>query len=325
MARIPAGQLIDGRRQPSAGEKATAFSRRASGWIRPGRAPRSQGAAWDPALALWRAVLLVLPLVAALLAFMVYPLVKLFVDSLMTGNGLANYVEALSSSAVRRATVTTLVMSAIVTGTAVVLGGFIAWALRTTRHRAMRLLLWTSVLMPLWMGVVVKNYAFVLLLARNGSINKLLVAMGLIDEPLQLLYTPVAVAIGMVYAMLPYAVFSMYAVLITIDLDLLNAARVMGATLFRSMFSIVLPLALPGIIASSAIVFSISIGFYVTPILLGGAQSPFLASVIDAEIFSYFSYPQAASVSVLLLAIAMVILGVAIKFVGAAQLRRVAL
>ena len=324
MARVPTGQLIGKFLAGSVRGKTSAFPRQPTKGSRSRPVHHDQGSGWDPSLAQWKAILLVSPLVAALLLFMVYPLAKLLIDSVTTGNGLTNYVEALSSSAVRRATVTTLAMSAIVTVTSVVMGGSVAWALRTVRHGVIRVVLWTSVLMPLWMGVVVKNYTLVLLLARNGAINKFLMLIGVVDEPLQLLYTPVAVVVGMVYAMLPYAVFSMYAVLVTIDLDVLNASRVMGATVLRSMITVALPLALPGIVASAAIVFCISVGFYVTPILLGGAQSPFLASVIDADIFSYFNYPQAASVSVLLLMIALVILVITIKVVGAAQLRRVA-
>ncbi len=266
------------------------------------------------------ALLLVGPLLIVLLGFVVYPLVKLTIDSLSTGEGAGNYAAVIESPAGRRALITTLVAAAIVSVAAVALGGLLAWYIRMTRHNSVRIVLWLAVLVPFWMGTVVKNYSIVILLSAEGPLNKLLEALGL--SPLSLLYTTTAVGIGMVYTMIPYAAFSLYGVFLTIDETLLDAAKGMGASRLRVARTVVLPLALPGIVASAALVFAISLGFYVTPVLLGGAQTPFMASYIQDYIFTFFDYPVASAASVILLAVALVTLGLALRAVGRARLVR---
>jgi mannopine transport system permease protein len=288
---------------------------------RPG-GPANRGArgGWDPILANRWALLLVAPLLIVLLGFVVYPLVKLTIDSLTTGEGAGNYTAVLRSSAGRRALITTMLASAGVSLAAVALGGLIAWYIRTTRHGRVRAMLWLAVLAPFWMGTVVKNYSIVILLSAEGPLNKLL---GLFDiPPTSLLYTSTAVGIGMVYTMIPYAAFSLYGVFLTIDESLLDAARSLGASRLRVTRTVVGPLALPGIVASAALVFAISLGFYITPVLLGGAQTPFMASYIQDYIFTFFDYPLASAAAVILLVVALVTLGLALLMVGRQRLLR---
>jgi putative spermidine/putrescine transport system permease protein len=218
--------------------------------------------------------------------------------------------------------VTTFLSSAVVTAIAVAAGGMLAWYLRTVKRTAVKAVLWVAVLAPIWMGTVVKNYAIVLLVAKEGALNDLLGLFGI--GPVSILYTTTTVIIGMVYTMLPYAVFSLYAVLVSIDESLLKAAESMGASRIGALRTVVLPLAMPGILASSALVFAISIGFYITPVLLGGAQTPFMATVIDDNIFNYFNYPLAAAASVILLAVAVLTVGLALALVGRERLVRAA-
>ncbi len=288
---------------------------------RPPESSRGRGG-WDPVLANRWALLLLAPLLILLLGFVVYPLVKLTIDSLTTGEGTRNYLAVIQSSAGRRALVTTVLAGALVSVLAVALGGLLAWYIRTTRHTAARVALWLAVLAPFWMGTVVKNYSLVILLSGEGPLNKLLGLLGI--APLSLLYTSTAVAIGMVYTMIPYAAFSLYGVFLTIDETLLDAARGLGATRLRALRTVLLPLAMPGILASAALVFAISLGFYVTPVLLGGAQTPFMASFIQDYIFTFFDYPVASAASVILLAVALATLGLALWAVGRERLTRAA-
>lgn len=264
---------------------------------------------------------MVAPLGVAIALFVIYPLIKLFWDSVTLGAGPGNYVAALSSGAIRRAIGTTLLDSAVVMALAVAGGTALAWTLRTTRQGWVKALVWAAVLLPFWMGVVVKNYAFALLLAREGPINSLLLQVGLIQEPLELMYTQTAVVLGMTYTMLPYAFLAVFPSVSMVNLELLNAARGMGASELRTFGGVVLPLIRPGLIAGCAIVFAMSIGFYVTPVLLGGAQTPFIATVISDDIFRFFDYPRAAASSVILLVIALTTLAVTIKAVGLRAVR----
>lgn len=266
------------------------------------------------------ALLLLGPLLLILAGFVVYPLIKLTIDSLSTGEGIGNYKAVIESTAGRRALITTLLAGAAVSAIAIALGGLLAWYIRITRHNSVRVVLWLAVLVPFWMGTVVKNYSIVILLSAEGPLNKLLEALGL--APLSLLYTTAAVGIGMVYTMIPYAAFSLYGVFLTVDETLLDAARGMGASRLRIARTVVLPLVLPGVVASAALVFAISLGFYVTPVLLGGAQTPFMASYIQDYIFTFFDYPIASAASVILLAVALVTLALALRAVGRGRLSR---
>ncbi|MER7796180.1 ABC transporter permease [Microbacterium sp. NPDC096154] len=286
-------------------------------------APRAERRrAWSAALPNLPAALMVLPMVAAAALFIVYPLVKLVVDSLTEGDGgISNYVAAFSSAAIRNSLASTLTMSIVVTILCLLMGGSLAWALSKARSPRVKALLWAAVLLPFWMGVVVKTYGWSILLASNGVINSFLQAIGLIDEPLKLLYTDLAVIIGMTYTMLPYAVLAMFPTMSGFNQDLLRSSSVMGASRTRAMWQIWLPAVRPGMVAAGAIVFAISIGFYVTPVLLGGAQVPFMATVIGDDIYSFFNYPRASASSVILLVIALAVLALTLRLVGGQALR----
>jgi putative spermidine/putrescine transport system permease protein len=212
------------------------------------------------------------------------------------------------------------VSAAIVAALAVAIGGLIAWQLRTTRSRLLRVTLWIALLVPLFMGTVAKNYAFVLLLADNGPLNALLEAVGL--DPIALLYTSGAVIAGIVYTMIPFAALPLYGVFLSIDESLVHAARGMGASRLRAAVGVTLPLAMPGILASLALVFTIALGFYVTPVLLGGAQAPFMASLIENYLLGSFDYPLASAASVILLITALTILAVSFRLLGRERLLR---
>lgn len=275
---------------------------------------------WSPVLGRVPALALAAPLVLLLALFVAYPLVKLGVDSLTTGDGFGNFTGVFESRAGRRALLTTVGASVLVAALSVAIGGLCAWYLRATKSRALKAVLWLAVLMPFWMGTVTKNYAIVLLISQNGALNDLIKLFGF--EPAQLLYTPRAVILGMVYTMVPYAAVSLYGTFLTIDTSLLGAAQSLGASRARALRTVLLPLAMPGLVASTALVFAISLGFYVTPVLLGGAQTPFMASFIQDKILTTFDYPTAAAASVILLVAAVAILGGALALIGRERLVR---
>jgi mannopine transport system permease protein len=280
----------------------------------------ARGDVWEPVLGTRWALVLVAPLLVVLAGLVAYPLARLTIDSLTTGSGVGNYAAVFESSAGRRSLITTFVAAALVSVVAVAFGGLLAWYLRTARGSAVKVILWLAVLVPFWMGTVVKNYSIVLLLSAEGPLNKLVEALGL--GSLSVLYTSTAVAIGMVYTMVPYAALTLYGVFLTVDESLLDAARGMGASRLYAVRTVVFPLALPGIVAATALVFAISLGFYVTPVLLGGAQTPFLASFISDYIFTFFDYPVASAASVILLVGALATLAGALLLVGRERLAR---
>jgi ABC-type spermidine/putrescine transport system permease subunit I len=283
---------------------------------------RALGRRWQPQPSIWSGLLLSLPLLLVMVLLVFWPLAQLVYDSLTKGDGPANYAAFFASNASTKALLTTLRDSAVVTALAVVLGAVLAWNIRMQTSSLHRAILWAITLMPFWMGVVVKNYAFTIILQRKGIVNEALQLLPFVDEPLGLLYTSPAVVMGILYSLLPYAVLSLYVTFATIDPDLVRAAESLGAARYRALATVAVPLAIPGLLATAAIIFVFSIGFYVTPILLGGPQSAFVATLINRQIFSMFDYPAAAASGTLLLAAALVTLALAWVVVGRERIAR---
>ncbi|MGP4110208.1 ABC transporter permease [Streptomyces sp. 4N509B] len=282
-------------------------------------APRRR--AWEQRVHGGVGLLLAAPLVIGLALFVGYPLLRIFLDASSGGEPLSRYGDVLSGEVSRRALLTTLGNSVLVVLVATTLGIALAWTLHVTERRWVRVLLWTTALVPFWMGVIVKNYSIYLMLSANGPLNTFLQDVGLTDGPLNLLYTQTAVIVGIAYSLVPYAVLSLYSAFMHIDRELLNAAQTLGASRVRAMASVVLPMARGGVATSMALVFVLSIGFYVTPIMLGGAQTPFMATLISQQIFNLYDYPGAAASAAVLLLIAVAVVGAVFATVGGRALK----
>lgn len=164
----------------------------------------SPGRAWrnDPSATI--GLLLLAPALVLLFLFFVVPILRIFWVAVTDPNvSFDRFAEFFASPAARRSLLTTLRVSAIVTVLATLIGLVVAWELRTTTSTWKRAALWLATLFPLWTSVVVRNYAFTILLQRKGILNTALISTGVIDEPLSILYTDVAVVLGMLYTMLP--------------------------------------------------------------------------------------------------------------------------
>ena len=152
--------------------------------------------------------------------------------------------------------------------------------------------------------------------------NDLLQTLHLTDGPSQLLYTKVAVTLGMVHSMIPYAALPLYAAFVLIDDELLAAARSLGASPIRSLVTVVLPLALPSLLATATLVFVVSTGFFVTPTVLGGPQNIFVATLIDQQVNTLFDLPGAAASAFLLLLGGLFVVAIASAVVGWRRLEK---
>lgn len=276
---------------------------------------------WNPVAGMTLGFLLASPLLILLVLFLAIPVAMVLAQSLFE-DGLGAYRDFFNSSVSVGALRRTLVSSAVVTVLTIGLGGILAWRLRMTRSRLVRVLIWMAILTPLWMGVIVKNYAFAILLGRGGPFSALY-AWLFDTEGMTLMYSQAAVVMGVFYSMLPYAALPLYVTFRSIDLDLLSAAENLGASRLQAMTSVLLPLARPGLVATGIIVFVISIGFYITPVLLGGAKSPYLPSLIEQDLFQFYDESAARIAAAVLLILAMAIVGVAMKLLGARQLQKV--
>jgi ABC-type spermidine/putrescine transport system permease subunit I len=188
--------------------------------------------------------------------------------------------KVLNSPLLLRASENTVAISLLTTVVAVLLGTLLAIAVWRAGP-TLRAFLWGGILLPFWTGVLIKNFAWASLLQDNGVIDALLMALGMTDHPLTLLHTRFAVILGMVHYVLPYAVFPIFAALQAIDPLLERAARSLGAVPPRVVWSVTLPLIVPGLSNAALLVFIVSCGFFITPVILGAPSDMMIANLID--------------------------------------------
>lgn len=191
-------------------------------------------------------------------------------------------------------------IAAIATALCLLLGFPMAYAIALTPQPWRNLLL-MLVILPFWTSFLLRVYAWMIMLGKQGLINNILVGSGLIDSPLQLLYTDGAVYLGIVYTYLPFMILPLYATLEKLDLDLHDAAADLGARPLQVFRDITLPMAMPGIVAGSLLVFIPALGEYVIPALLGGLDSLMIGRTLYDEFFINRDWPLASAVATVLL------------------------
>jgi len=264
--------------------------------------------------------LLILPALILMLAFYAYPLGEvLWISFTEPEPGLGNYERLFTSAAVQRVWVTTLRICVITTVITLLAGYVVAYAIVSSPPRRQRWM-FLLVLLPLWISVLVRAFAWVTLLRRQGLINEALMGAGLIDEPLRLIWNEFGIAVGMIHYMIPYAVLPLYASMRDIDPRLVPAARGLGATRFAAFRHVFLPLTRPGIIAATVLVFIFSLGFYVTPAILGGGRTLMIAEYIKLQILDLIRWGIGTMMASTLLAAILLLLAVMARIV---DLRRV--
>jgi putative spermidine/putrescine transport system permease protein len=247
--------------------------------------------------------MLVLPALAFYAVVYLYPLSRLGAWSFFDhGFTLKFYTELFEEPTYFKALSNTLEISLLVTLISLLLGYPLAYLMATTSPSARRILM-ILVLVPFWTSILVRTFAWIVILGNNGLVNRALVAVGLIDHPVKLLFNMVGVQVGMVHVLLPFMIFPLYGVMTRIDLNVVRIARSLGATPTRAFIHVFLPLSLPGVAAGCVLVFLLAIGFYVTPALLGGPGEITLATMIDMMINALLNWGLAATLGILLLVV----------------------
>ncbi|WP_211254149.1 ABC transporter permease [Paraburkholderia nodosa] len=245
-------------------------------------------------------LLLLSPFLLLLLAAFVYPVGKLLLTSVFSPGWTFEHYQHVASGPYARVFVRTFVIALTVAGIAGVLGYPVAWLLTRVKGKT-AFLVTACILIPMWTSVLVRSYAWIVLLQRNGIVNDLLLGTGLIDEPLKLIYNQGAVIMAMVHVLLPYMILPVYGALKAIPVDLSRASSNLGASSLRTFITVMLPLSMPGVYAGSLIVFVLALGFYVTPALVGGPSTLLVATLIGQQVTQTFNWPFAAALSTLLL------------------------
>jgi ABC-type spermidine/putrescine transport system permease subunit I len=243
-------------------------------------------------------------------AVFLMPLLRVLWQSVTTIEGaftFAGYGELLSSRLFVRVLGTSLEISAMATAFTLIIAYPIAYHLsrQEPRRRALFLIL---VMLPFWTSILVKSFAFTVILGQNGIVNRILMELLGWESGVKLLYNRIGVIIGLAHNFIPFVVFPILASLLAQNPALGRAAAVMGAGPARIFLRVTLPLSLPGVVAGCFLTFILSLGFFITPALLGGRGDVMLANLVDFYTRETLNWTLASAMSVVLLALSAVLL-----------------
>jgi ABC-type spermidine/putrescine transport system permease subunit I len=258
-----------------------------------------------------RTLLLLLPAAAMLIGLFLVPLALFFVRSFTEFDGTtAEFIDQaqdlLLSQAYLTALGTTNWIALVVTVIVLLIGYPIAYFLTTATGPAVSIVV-LSIVLPYFTSIIVRTFSWMVLLGEHGLVNDILVGLGIVHEPLALMYNRLGVLIGMSYVLLPYMVLTLYAAMRAIDPSLLRAASGLGASGYYAFRRVYFPLSLHGVLSGALIVYILSIGFFITPALMGGQHDIMIAMLIDRALEVAVDWPSAALMSLTLLVVTLIL------------------
>ncbi|ACP22511.1 AttA2-like ABC transporter, permease protein (plasmid) [Sinorhizobium fredii NGR234] len=262
-----------------------------------GRPTLSSARFYPPAASLGLAA----PLLAALIAGFLYPVSRLVALS-FSGGSLDHFRRIFTEPLHLGVLLSTIEVAFVVAISSLVLGFPVAYLMARLR-KGLAMAVAACVFIPLWTSVLIRSYAWVVLLQRNGIVNELLLGMGVTEGPLKLIYTQSAVILAMTHVLMPFMILPIYSALRALPPDYIRAARNLGAGPVRAFVAVTLPLSLPGVFAGSVMCFVLALGFYITPALVGGPGSMLMATLIGQQTTVLLDWPFAAALSTMLLAV----------------------
>jgi putative spermidine/putrescine transport system permease protein len=261
--------------------------------------------------------MLAAPLLLLFLVMLVYPVGQLLLLSIYSGGAftLAKYQQLFASSVYVNVMLITLKISLWTTLLSVIAGYPVAYLISSLpKEKKTSWVFW--VLLSFWTSFLVRAFAWIVMLGRNGVVNQLLTAAGLQDTPTNLLYSLGAVLVGMVHALMPLAVLTMLAVMENIDRNLPRAALTLGARPGTAFWRVYFPLSMPGVAAGAIMVFVTAIGFFIVPALLGGRREIMITQLIIEQVQQTMNWGFAGAISVLLLIVVLAVFAVYDKVLG---------
>jgi putative spermidine/putrescine transport system permease protein len=260
--------------------------------------------------------LLMAPLVLFLLVFYALPLFSMLSRSVVSEQGptFTVFANLFVDSAFWRVLGISATVGLVTTVLCLLLAYPLAYFMARLEQGTANVL-FVLVLVPFWTSILVRTYAWMVLLGRRGLINDALIGLGAIERPLQLLNSRSAVYIAMVHVLLPFMVLPLYSALRSLDWRLVMAARSLGAGSATTFLKIILPLSMPGVATGCLLVFTLAIGFYITPALLGGPNDMMISMLIETKI-RQFDWPTAAAMAVVLLACVLAVVALFARFVS---------
>ena len=265
---------------------------------------------------------LTLPYLGLVSCLIIIPIGWLFYMSFIGKDGslsLEHYTRMLDSKAYIRIFITTFKISFLTTLICVIIGYPLTYFMSQLPKKWAGVCM-IGVLIPFWTSLLVRTYAWLVLLQKKGLLNNVLIDLEIIAEPIKFVHNTSGTLIGMAHIMLPFLILPLYANMRSIDKDCVRAAASLGATPSRAFWTVFFPLSIPGLLAGLLIVFVLCLGFYVTPAVLGGGRVIMAAMKISSNIELYFSWGAASALGVVLLVVTMAILFLASKLVSLDQI-----
>ncbi len=256
------------------------------------------------------------PALLLVLIILVLPVGWLFYVSFLGADGgfsLENYQRMIDSRAYYRIFITTFQVSLLTTALCILIGYPLAYLLSQVPPSIANICM-IAVLLPFWTSLLVRTYAWLVLLQKQGLVNDWAIALGLWDEPLKLVHNMTGTLIGMVHIMLPFLILPVYGSMKAINQDYMKAASNLGASPTRAFWTVFFPLTTPGLFAGSLMVFILCLGFYVTPAVLGGGRVILVSMKIVSNIELFVSWGAASALGVVLLVVTLGILWIASGF-----------
>jgi len=258
---------------------------------------------------------LLVPLLIVMAAGFNLPLLGMLAKSVFS-NGEFNvegYETMLQSAVYVKVLANTFKIALISTAVCAVLGYLLAYWLRGLPAKWQMAGL-AAIVIPFWISILVRTYAWIVLLGNAGVVNRSLQGLGLSDAPLPFLYNELGVVIGTINVLLPFLVLPLYASMAKIDDRLMQAAETLGASRWTVFWRVFFPLSVPALAAGSVLVFILALGFYITPAILGGGRVPMIANMLDLLINQMPNWELASALSVVLLALTLVLFFVYLRF-----------
>lgn len=246
--------------------------------------------------------LLLVPGIVLLAVFLVMPLLSIFLPTIFTDEGftLSSYIEFFQDPLNVKIFIRTLKVALITTIICVFLAVPAAYYMSRCK-KSVKGILMTISIFPLLTNSVIRSFAWITILGRNGIINQILTGLGIVSEPIQMLYTEFAIVVGSVYLFLPLMLTTLAGVMDTIENDMMEAAESLGANRLVAFLKVILPLSLPGIIVGSTLVFTGTLSAYTTPQLLGGNTNTVMATFIYEKSMSLGDWQGTSVIAVIMI------------------------
>lgn len=273
--------------------------------------------------------ILLAPALTAIGMLLIVPLIFIIVYSFWLksavgadtpGFFLDNWHEALTDRFYRDILLNTLKIAALTTIACALLGYPAAYFI--ARSKGNKVVLLVLLMLPFWISYIIRTMSWINILGVSGALNSAMIWLGIINEPIQMLYNETTVILGLVHFLLPFMVLNIFVSLDGIDTNLEDAASSLGATRWQGFLQVTLPLSLPGLAAGGLLCFVLSAGTYITPVILGGPRDAMFANLVYEAIIRQLNWPLGSALSLLLLLVLGVLVIIYNRYLGMAQLAK---